>query len=643
MRFEHEVTPTRIDNFVLLACVRHRTARLPSSCDGRRRRVGVQSGSGRCPRIVSAIALAGMLAVLACSGCDQRKAGTHPVVDSDAKSQSNAASRHYLDDPAQSGGTDSGTAQGTSWWREDTAASGVEFTYRNGREGKQYTILETVGGGVALFDFDQDGDLDLLFPGGGAISSTVPISVTGLPCALFRNDGHGHFENASRLIQGSDRPLYSHGVFVSDFNRDGFPDALITGFSGCVLLRNEGGERLTDVTATSGLENSEWTTAAAWADVNRDGWPDLFLVSYLEWTPQPDTSCGDLKRHIRDACPPQKYPAARQQLFLNNQDGSFSKVEHVTEGSGRGKGLGCVALDVNGDGWIDFYVANDQVENQLYLGGPALPMKEVGVQSATSGSELGVPEGSMGVDAGDYDGDGLPDLWVTNFELEDNSLYRNHGGGLFRHATVQAGLGGVGRPQVGFGTGFGDFDLDGWLDLFVINGHVQYEIGRSAYLQSPFLLHNEAAGTGRRFRDVTVEHGGPWFQGRYAGRGAALGDLDNDGDLDLVVVQQNEPACVLMNQLQPANWLRLELRGTTSEPSAVGAVVKYRFENRDIVRHVRAGAGYLSHFDQRILLPADKADSLEATVLWLTGKSERFRNLRPQSTNLIREGEGEPL
>ena len=530
-----------------------------------------------------------------------------------------------------------------SWWRDDTAASGVEFTYRNGREGGQYTILETVGGGVALFDFDQDGDIDLLFSGGGAISPTAPISVTGLPCALFRNDGQGRFANASHLVQGSDRPLYSHGVFVSDFNRDGFPDALITGFSGCVLLRNESGERLTDVTAASGLQNSEWTTAAACADVNRDGWPDLFLISYLEWTPRPDTSCGDLKRHIRDACPPQKYPAARQQLFLNNQDGSFSRVEHATESSGRGKGLGCVALDLNGDGWIDFYIANDQVENQLYLGGPTLPMTEVGVLSATSGSELGVPEGSMGVDAGDYDGDGLPDLWVTNFELEDNSLYHNDGGGMFRHATVQAGLGGIGRPQVGFGTGFGDFDLDGWLDLFVINGHVLYETGRSAYQQSPFLLRNEAAGSGRRFRDVTVEHGGPWFQGRYAGRGAALGDLDNDGDLDLVVVQQNEPACVLMNQVQPTNWLRLELRGTTSEPSAVGAVVKYRFENRDIVRHVRAGAGYLSHFDQRILLPADKTAPLEATVIWLTGKSERFKNLRHQSTNLIREGDGEPL
>ena len=582
-----------------------------------------------------------LLGFVAFSGCGKS------AVSGSAAQLPNAAplesvKPHYLDDRPQVESNEPNGVTGPAWWRDETTQSGIRFEYWNGRESAQFTILESVGGGVALFDFDCDGDLDVLFPGGGTISPTVPISVGGLPCTLFRNDGRGRFSNVSDLVKTS-RNLYSHGVAIADFNRDGFPDALITGYGGCTLLRNDGGEQLTDVTGVSRLQIPDWTTAATWADVNRDGWPDLFLVGYLEWSPQPDTSCGDVKRHIRDVCPPQKYPAARQQLFLNNQDGSFSLAEHATEGSGRGKGLGCVALDLNGDGWIDFYVANDQVENQLHLGGPTFPLKEVGVLSATSGSELGVPEGSMGVDAGDYDGDGLPDLWVTNFELEDNSLYHNEGGGLFRHATVQTGLGGTGRPQVGFGTGFADFDLDGWLDLFVINGHVLYETGRSAYRQSPFLLRNEASGAGRRFRDVSLENGGPWFQGRYAGRGAAVGDLDNDGDLDLVVVQQNEPACVLMNQMQPTNWLRLDLRGTTSEPNAVGAVVKYRFDGRELVRHVRSGAGYLSQFDQRILLPAGEQGSLEVTVRWLTGQSERFQNLQPRYTNLIREGAGEPL
>lgn len=526
-------------------------------------------------------------------------------------------------------------------WVDGTTAAGLRFQYQNGVEGGQFSILESVGGGVAVLDFDRDGDLDVFFPGGGAITGSSPVTVTGRACGLFRNDGRGEFQDISSLVRLAEPLPYSHGAFVADFNRDGYPDILMTGYRGCRLLRNDAGERLTDVTKSAGLSLSQWTTAAAWGDVNRDGWADFAIVGYVEWAGEVDASCGDAGRGVRDVCPPQRYAASRQRLFVNNRDGTFHEIDKAFEGQAVGKGLGIVSLDLNEDNWIDFYVANDQVENQLYLGGPQFPLREVAMASGVAGSEFGVAEGSMGVDAEDYDGDGRPDLFVTNYELEDNSLYQNLGQGLFSHATVRSGLGGAGRPFVGFGTGFADFDLDGWLDLFVINGHVLYETGRSAYLQPSLLFRNEGSGNNRRFRDVSVEEGGTWFRERHAGRGAATADLDNDGDLDLIVTQQNAPAGVLFNQTQPAQWLSLQVRGTVSDPDAIGASVHYEFDGRKLVRHLRSGTGYLSHCDQRILLPAKESPSAEVTVHWMTGKTERFRNLKLRETNLIEEGRGE--
>lgn len=532
-------------------------------------------------------------------------------------------------------------AEEAATWIDVAAESGLRVLYSNGQAGKQFTLLESVGGGVALLDFDADGDLDLFFPGGGTISAGTPLVIAGLPCRIFRNDGRGHFSDVEEGLT-SDQPLgYSHGAFAGDFDRDGFPDVLVTTFHGVRLLRNRQGTSFQDVTAAAGLQRREWVTAACWADADRDGWPDLFVTGYAEWDGTGGESCGDADRKIRDVCPPQRYPAARQRVYRNNRDGTFSEVEGALEGEARGKGLGVLALDLNQDGWIDFYVANDQVANQLYLGGPEFRFRETALAAGVAGNEFGAPEGSMGVDAGDFNGDGQPDLWTTNYELEDNSLYQNQGEGQFQHATITAGLGGQSRIYVGFGTGLVDFDVDGWLDLFVINGHVLYETGRSPYLQPSFLYRNEARQGQRRFRDITRQSGA-WFQKPRAGRGAAVGDLDGDGDPDLVVVEQNGPASLLRNPAQPKHWVGIELRGTTSDPRAVGAVVEYAYGTRTLVRHVRSGAGYLSDSDPRILLPSLPDGPGRVRVRWLGGAIESYRELKPNAMNRLWEGRGEP-
>lgn len=397
-----------------------------------------------CPfRQLSVIVAASSGLMLLLAGCGGEPPSDRAREDATRQAQLNQTrpnqARHYLDEeiigaerPAQ--------PSAAPKWTDGTASSGLHFTYRNGMEGEQYTILESVGGGVTLIDYDSDGDLDVLLPGGGTISTTVPLKITGLPTGLFQNDGNGRFVDVSQNVHLKTLLPMSHGAFVGDFNRDSHPDILMTGYGGVRLLQNDG-QQLVDITTQSGLTLTEWITAASWADVNRDGWPDLFMVGYVEWDAATNEFCGDRANRARDVCPPQKYAASRQHLYLNNKNGTFSETKEALEGESRGKGLGVVALDLNDDQWIDFYVANDQVANQLYLGGPTFPLREVAITSGTAGSEFGAPEGSMGVDAADYNGDGLPDLWVVNYELEDNPLYRNRGHGHFSHATVQAGLG----------------------------------------------------------------------------------------------------------------------------------------------------------------------------------------------------------
>ena len=534
-------------------------------------------------------------------------------------------------------------ARDNDWFEDVTLKAGVDFSYHSGSEAGQFTMVETFGGGIALFDYDLDGDPDLLCIGGGDIVRTgndqLPmLNISGRSPAFFRNDGNWNFVDVTRDVGLDGQIDYTHGCAVGDFDRDGDPDLLITCYGRSRLFRNEKGESFKDVSDSANLHIDGWSTSACFADVNGDGWPDLYVASYLQWKPDLERRCLDPKSGQRDVCMPGNFPGAQDRLFLNQQDGTFRDATKESGLLADGKGLGVVAADFNDDGWLDFFVANDVIRNHLYLGSKDGRFEEQAVLSGVSGNEFGIPEGSMGVDYADYNADGRGDIFVTNYELEDNSLYRNNGDGLFSHSTVPVGLASSCRPYVGFGTGFADFDSDGRLDLFVINGHVTYRNRTSPYRQPAFIFRQTNVG---RFENVS-EDAGPWFSVNHPGRGAAVGDLNNDGAPDLVVSCQDGPVSILRNRKPPSNWISVTLRGTKHDIDAVGAQAQLTVAGLTQTRFVRGGGSYLSYFDPRLLFAI--VDGLVAKVnlrvQWPGGHEEVFQNLDTRQNHVIHEGSG---
>ncbi len=515
--------------------------------------------------------------------------------------------------------------------------TGIDFTYRNGREGNKFTLLESIGGGVALFDFDNDAILDIFLIGGGTLAGS-PMVIGGLPSALYRNRGDFQFTEVAASAGVATSSSYTVGCSVCDFNCDGHPDVFITGYPHCRFFCNQGDGTFQDWTESEIVKDAGLHAASVWGDFDSDGLPDLFVTGYVTFDLREDRNCGEDLRGIRDICGIWQYPPAPDRLYRNRGDGTFVETTTTAGLRSDGKGLGAVAADINGNGTLDLYVGNDFTPNFLYLGDGRGTFVEQGLQSGTALDANGAPQGSMGVDFGDYDGDGRGDLFVANYQLEDNTLYRNSGDDTFSVA-AHIGLEDVCRPYVAFGTGWFDFDSDGWQDLFVLNGHVMYHTGQSPYEQPQFLFRNQ---NGQRFENCS-DKGGPYFSVHHVARGGAVGDLDNDGAPDLVIVHQNSPVTILKNRLTPKKWVSVCLHGTSSDPFATGAVVTSKYAGRELVRHVRGGAGYLSQFDRRILFPIDENSAGDCTVRWLNGKQERFRNLQPNHTNALIEGRGEPL
>jgi RNA polymerase sigma factor (sigma-70 family) len=554
----------------------------------------------------------------------------------------------------------------TGWFRDRTVDAGIDFRFQNGQEAGHLAILESLGGGIALIDFDGDGLLDIFIPGGGYFDGPDKKQIMGHPCKLYKNLGNWKFKDVTSEV-GLDKIdwFYTHGCAVADYDNDGWPDLLVTGWGRVALFHNEpdgkGGRRFVDVTKKAGLNDSLWSTSAAFADLDGDGFPDLYICHYVDWSFKKHPKCHYPQDGTSDVCPPKNFDALPHILYRNNRDGTFtdvSKAAGILEPHAlkEGKALGVVIADFNGDGLPDIYIANDEMANLLYINQGNMRFHEVGMLSGAAMDDNGHPNGSMGVDASDYDGSGRMSIFVTNYQQEIHALYRNVSNSAkwpwetqsaqFIFASRSAGIAAIGLNYVGFGTGFIDYDLDGAEDIFITNGHViRHPIEPAELLQRPVLLRNQRQLGDKpwqvRFQDVS-EHAGPFFQTKHMGRGAAFGDLDNDGRTDIVISHVNEPVVLLQNNLRNGNhWLGIELVGKPYR-DAVGAKLVLEVGDQKLTRMIKGGGSYLSSSDRRIVFGLGKSDKVgKLTVTWPSGepRSQTWDNLAINRYHKLEQGE----
>jgi hypothetical protein len=546
--------------------------------------------------------------------------------------------------------------QGPPLFVESARDARLLFTHTNGATGK-YFLSEMIGSGIALFDYDSDGDLDV-FLVQGATSGAVPArGRAGDPSRptsrLFRNDltiapdgrRTPQFTDVTSAA-GVGLVAQGMGAAVGDYNNDGFLDLFVTTFGPDFLYRNNGNGTFTNVTAEARVSDPLWSTSATFLDYDRDGDLDLFVANYVAFTEASNRQCKDGAGSV-DYCTPSVYDAVPDRLYRNDGKGRFT---NVTEASGIskafGKGLGVVAGDFNGDGWLDIYVANDATPNQLWMNRQNGTFVDRGLLSGAALNAQGFPEASMGIGSGDFDADGDEDLFITNLVQETFVLYANDGQGLFEDVRTRTGLGPRTGGHTGFGTDWFDYDNDGWLDLFVTNGAVNI-IPKLRGQPRPYRMNNQLFhNTGKgRLDEVPASAAGPDFSQTEIGRGAAFGDIDNDGDLDIVVSNNGGPAKLLLNQSAgKRHWVQVRLDQGAANRLGVGAWIGlHRSGQPTLWRRVKTDGSYLSASDSRVhfgLGPSPEIGSIE--VRWTDGARERFTGLSAGRIVVLKRGAGAP-
>ncbi|MCL4795753.1 MAG: VCBS repeat-containing protein [Bryobacteraceae bacterium] len=533
-------------------------------------------------------------------------------------------------------------AQTAPRFTDVTKAAGIAFRHNAGKAGKKW-LPETMGSGCAFVDADGDGWLDIVL-----INSRdwTPRAGRRSTSALYRNNRDGTFTDVTKG-SGLDVEIYGLGVAVGDFDNDGRDDLYITALEGDRLLKNMGGFKFQDVTKAAGIANANFGTSAAWLDFDRDGRLDLFVANYVQWSQKGDLWCS-LDGSTKSYCTPESYRGASSKLYRNLGNGKFEDVsQKAGVGDATSKSLGVAVLDVNQDGWPDLFVANDTQPNKLYMNQKNGMFKEEGVSAGVAFGEDGVARGAMGVDAADYDRSGRPHLAVGNFSNQMVGLYHNEGNGLFVDEAPRSTVGRASLLTLAFGVFFFDYDLDGWIDLFAANGHIDEEISRVqpkvSFAQPPHLFRNLGKG---KFEEVTAKLG-PDLGRAIVARGAAYGDFDNDGDLDVLITTNHGPAYLLRNDANTAkhNWISVRLRGAKSNRNGIGAVVRVDSASGRQWRMVHSGSSYLSQSDLAVTFGLGRDSRIAALEIeWPSGAKQRIANPPVNRRLLVTEGKGaEPL
>jgi len=529
------------------------------------------------------------------------------------------------------------------WFVDVTAKSGITFVHKSGASPDKF-MVETFGSGLAWIDYDNDGFQDLYFVNGAP----------GAPNALYHNNKDGTFTDVTTRAgvaadgggkDGAAARAYKTGVAVGDYDNDGYLDLYVTAFGPNILFRNNGDGTFTDVTAKAGVAGgvNEWSTSTGFFDYDRDGRLDLYVVNYLDYRLDENPYCGLRKEGYRMYCHPTQFDGMADRLFHNNGDGTFGDVsKQAGIANPAGKGLGVTFCDYDRDGDSDVYIANDTVRNFLYRNNGNGTFTDVAYAAGVGFDTNGKPQAGMGVDCADIDGNGYPDIFVTNFSEELNSLYQNRGDGTFEDVSATVGMGAAFLP-LGFGAKMYDVDNDGDLDIHVANGHVIDNVklyqSNLTYAQKDLLFEN----TGGKFRDVTAL-AGPALRAERIGRGLAVADFDNDGNLDVAISSLGQRAVLLKNQgARPGNWITILAKGKRTNSFGLGTTVTIQTSEGVQVREINNVASYLSSNDVRLHAGLGAARAIQQIeVVWASGTKRVLKDVAVNQNLVIEEASEKP-